>query len=64
MVLIFMIFRHGSMVYAALLGMHILEINFWVTANIRDMNPKSISTAPDNKQKKKELSPSLVFMAC
>lgn len=52
------------MVYAALLGMHILEINFWVTANIRDMNPKSISTAPDNKQKKKELSPSLVFMAC
>ena len=44
-------FRHGSIVYATSLVMHNLDMGLCVTANNRDIKPKSMSTA----QKKKKI---------
>lgn len=38
-------FRHGSMEYATLFGIHIFDIDLEVAVNISDINPKSIKTA-------------------
>jgi hypothetical protein len=43
----------GSMVYATLLDMQILEMGLWVTVNMSDMNPKSINTATTPMHKMK-----------
>lgn len=43
-VLISGLWWQGSIVSATLVGMQILEIDLWVTVNMRDMNPNTIST--------------------
>lgn len=49
-------FRQGSMMSASLLGMQILEMGSWVTANRSDMNPSNISSAKWIWKWKKEIN--------
>lgn len=43
-------FLQGSIVSAAFVGMQILDIHLCVTVSISDMKPRSISTAPNQKE--------------
>jgi hypothetical protein len=42
--------RQGSMEFARLAGMQILEIGFWVAASINDMNPNNINSVKNTSK--------------